>query len=309
MRPILKTNDAVLLSFVKDLLAQTGIESIVFDENASIMDGSLGILPRRLMVADEDFERAKIAMADGMKPVAPPEVTSDRFLGGKVAVRQFLGGLRSGLDAVLLAAAVPARPGESALELGSGPGTASICLAFRQPHLRVTGAEIFPELTALSNQSAADNAMSERVVFVTVDVLDLPSDMKQSYDHVFANPPFHDGEGQRSQDHFRDSATHDAGELAQWLDVGIKRTVSGGTFTTILRADRLGEALGALPNVGVTIYPLWPKRGEDAKRVILQAEKGSRAPLTLLPGLVLHNPDGSYTPAADAILRGEAGLV
>lgn len=308
MRPILKTNDAVLLSFAKDLLAQNGIESVVFDENASIMDGSLGILPRRLMVAEDEFDRAKRALDDGMKPVTPPEVTTDRFLGGKVVVRQFLGGLRSGLDAVLLAAAVPAREGESVLELGSGPGTASLCLAWRQPGVRVTGAEIHTELVTLSNNSATDNNMGDRVMFVTVDALDLPADMKRDYDHVFCNPPFHDASGERSPDAMRARATQDGGELAEWLEVGVKRTVSGGTFTTILRADRLGEALAALPSTGVTIYPFWPKNGEDAKRIILQVEKGSRAPLVLLPGLVLHNPDGSYTPAADAVLRGEAGL-
>src|ERR1700761_5673918 len=142
MRPILKTNDAVLLSFAKDLLAQSGVESVGFDENASIMDGSLGILPRRLMVADDDFDRAKRMLDEGMKPAPAPDVTTDRFLGGKVVVRQFQGGLRSGLDAVLLAAAVPAREGESVLELGSGPGTAALCLAWRQPGVRVTGAEI-----------------------------------------------------------------------------------------------------------------------------------------------------------------------
>ena len=58
MRAILKTTDPVILSFAADLLSQQGIESVVFDTHASIVEGSLGFLPRRLMVLDEDFERA-----------------------------------------------------------------------------------------------------------------------------------------------------------------------------------------------------------------------------------------------------------
>src|SRR5258708_1611644 len=59
MRAVLKTNDVVLLSFAQSLLADARIDAVVFDGNASVMDGSLGILPRRLMVADEDYEPAR----------------------------------------------------------------------------------------------------------------------------------------------------------------------------------------------------------------------------------------------------------
>jgi len=71
----------------------------------------------------------------------------------------------------------------------------------------------------------------------------------------------------------------------------------------------LGEALVALPERGITVFPLWPRAGVAAKRVILQVRHGSRAPLQLLSGLVLHREDGSYTPEADAVLRDGAGIV
>jgi tRNA1Val (adenine37-N6)-methyltransferase len=91
--------------------------------------------------------------------------------------------------------------------------------------------------------------------------------------------------------------------LGDWLKLGLQRTVSGGYFTAILRADRLNEALAALPDKGVAAFPLFPRAGEAPKRVIVQARKGSRAPFALLAGLVLHQPDGAWTPEADAILR------
>jgi tRNA1(Val) A37 N6-methylase TrmN6 len=100
----------------------------------------------------------------------------------------------------------------------------------------------------------------------------------------------------------------DGGKLADWLKLGLQRTVSGGFFTAILRADRLNEALAALPERGVCAFPLWPRAGEAPKRVIVQARKGSGAPFALLPGLVLHRDDGSWTDEADAVLRRGSAL-
>ncbi len=309
MRPVLKTNNPVLLSFAQSLLSDAQIECVVFDENASVMDGSLGILPRRLMVADEDLERGQAILRDGIaQRNRPAETTEDKFLGGRLTVRQPAQGFRAGLDAVMLAAAVPANTGNSILELGSGAGTASLCLAERVPGVTVAGAEIDSELVGISNGNATANGLGARVVFVTVDVLDLPVDMKRDYDHVFCNPPFHGTEGESSPDEARAMATHDDGLLAQWLAIGVRRTMSSGTFTCIIRTDRIGEALNALPSTGVRIFPLWPRSGEAAKRIIIQVRKGSRAPLQLLSGLVLHQDDGAYTPRANSILRGEQGL-
>ncbi len=307
MRAILKTNDPVLLSFAQSLLAEAAIESVVFDENASVMDGSLGILPRRLMVADDDHERGTAVLKTGLAQQAPErQVTEDKFLGGRLTVRQFAGGFRAGLDAVMLAAAVPACDGEEVLELGSGAGTASLCLAARVAGVRVVGAEIESALVTLSNGNAAANGLGERVSFVAADALDLPAGLRRDFAHVMCNPPFHSMTGERSPDAMKAGATHDDGGLGDWLGIGVKRTAPGGTFSCIVRADRLGEALAALPPTGVSVLALHPHAGEAAKRVVIQVKKASRAPLAMLAGLVLHEAGGGYTPAADAVLRGEA---
>jgi tRNA1(Val) A37 N6-methylase TrmN6 len=309
MRPVLKTNNPVLLSFAQTLLSEAEIDSVVFDENASVMDGSLGILPRRLMVADDDFDRGQLVLREGMERKAHPAGTSkDTFLGGRLTIEQPVEGFRAGLDAVMLAAAVPARMGDMVLELGSGAGTASLCLAARIPEISITGAEIESDLVGTSNHNATANQMGDRVVFVTVDALDLPTDMKRDYDHVMCNPPFHGDDGERSPDEARALATHDEGSLATWLDVGVRRTASGGTFTAIVRADRLSETLMALPQTGLRLFPLWPRAGQAAKRVIVQLRKGSRAPQELCPGLVLHEEDGTYTREAELVLRDAKGL-
>jgi tRNA1Val (adenine37-N6)-methyltransferase len=236
------------------------------------------------------------------------ETTADRFLGGRVHVRQFARGFRSGLDAVMLAAAVPAKAGDTALELGSGAGVASLCLGSRVAECTVTGVELDHDLVSLANANAAANQMSERVRFVRADAMDLPRDLCTQFDHVLCNPPFHDSEGQSSQDSTRARALQDSGDLSRWLESGIKRTASNGTFTVILRTDRMSEAFSALPADGTSVFPLWPKVGTPAKRVLIQVHLGGRAPMILLPGIVLHAEDGCYTPEAERILRGGAAL-
>jgi tRNA1(Val) A37 N6-methylase TrmN6 len=230
---------------------------------------------------------------------------SEAFLDGRVKVAQPENGFRSGLDAVMLAAAVPALAGQAVLELGAGAGTASLCLLERVSGVLVTGVEIDPALAALAAHNAAANGADCK--FTAADIFALPPDLKRDFDQVFANPPFH-GEGQASLDPARAAALMDGGKLADWLKLGLQRTVSGGFFTAILRADRLNEALAALPERGVCAYPLWPRVGEAPKRVIVQARKGSGAPFALLPGLVLHRADGSWTDEADAVLRRGSAL-
>jgi tRNA1Val (adenine37-N6)-methyltransferase len=236
-------------------------------------------------------------------------MSEDRFLGGRVRLCQPETGFRAGLDAVMLAAAVTAGPDQEVLDLGAGVGTASLCLAARLPDVRVTGIEIDAGLVGLAAANAVANDVAGRVDFAVGDIFDLPAAYRRQFDHVLSNPPFHGEEGEAAPDPARARALMDGGRLGDWLAAGVKRTVSGGTFTAILRADRLGEALATLPDRGGSVFPLWPKAGVAAKRVILQVRVGSRAPLALLAGLVLHRQDGGYTPEAEAVLRDGAGLL
>ena len=131
---------------------------------------------------------------------------SETFLDGRVRVTQPETGFRSGLDAVMLAAAVPATTGAQALELGAGAGTASLCLKARVPGVAVTGVEIDPGLVELANANAAVNGFDCR--FVAADIFHLPPELKRDFDQVFCNPPFH-GEGQASPDAARKQALRD----------------------------------------------------------------------------------------------------
>lgn len=236
------------------------------------------------------------------------ETTRDQFLNGRLTVRQPSKGFRSGLDAVMLAAAVPAQASDTVLELGAGVGVASLCLALRSG-CAISGVDIDPVLVAIARENAEQNGLAEKATFEEADALSLPGSLRREFHHVFSNPPFHSGDGQISPNAERVRAMRDHDKLGQWLEAGLKRTASNGTLTLIVRADRLRDLLAPAPEHGVCVFPLWPRAIEPANRVILQIRKGSRAPTEILPGLVLHEADGRFTREADAVLRGESALV
>ena len=72
MKELLRTNNFVYLSFAQAVLKDAGIDALVFDSHMSVMEGSLGVLPRRLMVGDDDLLRAKKLLAEA----EPPEPNS-----------------------------------------------------------------------------------------------------------------------------------------------------------------------------------------------------------------------------------------
>ena len=244
--------------------------------------------------------------------------TIDDFLGGRIGVVQPKAGHRAGSDAVLLAAAVPARAGDRVLDVGAGVGVAGLCLLARVPGIEVTAVEIDARLSALAAANAARNRFGDKFHSVNADVtapgklLRAAGLMREGYDQLIANPPFHaTGKVRAAPDGAR-AAAHvmDAGGLAEWVRFFAAMAAPKALLTLIHRPDCLTELLPLLEGRfgGVTVFPLFARRGEPATRIIVRAEKGSRAALSLLPGLVLHQADGSYTKEAEAVLRGGQAL-
>ncbi|MFC0409826.1 tRNA1(Val) (adenine(37)-N6)-methyltransferase [Roseomonas elaeocarpi] len=241
-----------------------------------------------------------------------PEMREDRLLGGRVRLRQPADGLRAGLDAVMLAAAVPARPGERVLELGTGSGPAALCLLARVPGSSVVAVERDAGLAALAAENLALNGWSDRGTVRQADIVDRAAlrDLPIA-DHGMANPPYWE-DGRASPDARRAAAMHEcaAVPLLRWtaaLSRGVRR---GGTGVLILPASRLLDGLGALREVGfgsLAVLPLWPRAGEAARRVLLLGRVGGRGPDRVLPGLVLHH-GRDWTGEAQAILRDAAPL-
>ena len=243
------------------------------------------------------------------------DLTHDKFLGGRVRAWQPARGYRAGVDPVLLAAAVQARPGETALELGCGVGVASLCLAARVPGVQVTGVEVQPAYAALARRNA--EAVAGFSV-VEADLRRLPPELKQRrFHHVFMNPPYFDREaGTASDDGGRDIAFGGATALADWIDAGARRVGPQGYLTLIQRIERLPEVLAALTGRlgSVVVRPIAGRAGRAPERFLLRARQEGRAPFHLAAPLVLHEGpahDGdreSYTEEIKGILREGAAL-
>lgn len=244
--------------------------------------------------------------------------TEDTLLGGRVRLRQPQTGCRTAIDPVLLAAAVPARDGDAVLDAGSGSGAAMLCLARRVPGCRITGLELQEELVSLASQNILANDIGDRVEVVAGDVLAGAAGLRGArtepgaFDHVMANPPhlarFH---GTPAADPSRLVAhTEGAAGLAAWIRFCLGLVRRRGSVTVIHRADRLEQVMAGLDGRAgdIVVFPLWPRAGAPAKRVIVRARKGVRSPTRLDPGLVLHRADGGFTPEAEAVLRDGAPL-
>lgn len=246
---------------------------------------------------------------------APEALTDDTFLDGSLRVLQPRHGYRAAADPVFLAAAVPAKPGQTVLELGCGAGVASLCLARRVPGLALAGLELQPAYADLARQNAARNGLALDVY--CGDLAAPPAALRRSFDHVLCNPPyFPPGGGTAARDGGRECSRREAATpLAQWLLTARRRLLQGGWLTLIQSAERLPQVIGALDGFGsVSVLPLAPRGQRPAGRFLLRARKGGGGAFRLLAPLVLHDGpahDGdreNHTPEVRAILRQGAGI-
>lgn len=241
------------------------------------------------------------------------EVAESALLGGRVRLRQPTRGYRAGMDAALLAAAVEARPGERLIEAGCGAGAVLMQIAVRRPGVHLTGLERDPTAAALARQNAELNGFTEDATIVDGDVargfraLDRPP-----FDWAVSNPPFFDDPAAlRAPAEGKRGAWMADDGLAAWAGFLLKAVREGGRIVIIHRADRLADILSLLsPKAGsFAVRAIHPYADQPAKRVLVQAIKTGKAPLRLLPPLILHDRAGAkHSPQAEAILRGEAAL-
>ncbi len=239
-----------------------------------------------------------------MELTAYGELTQGTLLGGRVRYDQPAAGFRNGIEPVLLAASVKARPGQRVLEAGTGAGAALLCLTARIGGLDCTGVERDAGLSGLARANAAANRAPIGIVTtdITAGLAAAPS-----YHHAIANPPWHQNDATASPDLRRDDAKRGRpGLVAAWALALASVLRPSGTLTMILPAACIGQAFAAFAACGcgnLTVAPLWPKVGRAAKIVLIHGVRRSRGADRVMPGLVLHEPGGAFTAAAESILR------
>lgn len=246
--------------------------------------------------------------------------TTDGFLDGRLQIHQPEVGFRAGSDAVLLAAAIEGKSENlSVLDVGCGVGTAGLCLKHRLSICDLIGLDLQEDLVSAALENAAHNNLSDNCAFYALNITDrgafkaiaAPDGrhfLEFGFDHVITNPPFYEeGRAQASPSDIKAKAHLEGdADLSTWLQFCIARLKPKGMLSLIHRTDRLDDILAAL-SAGkcgrVRILPLWPNLESPAKRVIVQAVKGDKSPLKLMPGLVLHEMSGIPTEKAEKILR------
>lgn len=242
---------------------------------------------------------------------ADDSIVENALLGGRVRLRQPARGYRAGMDAALLAAAVAAKQGERVIEAGCGAGAVLMQIAARCPGVALTGLERGPAMAALARENAVLNGADAQIVEGDVAAgfraLDLPL-----FDRAVSNPPFFDDPGAlRAPAEGKRGAWMADDGLKAWTTFLLKSVREGGRIVVIHRADRLADLLALLGETAgsFAVRGIHPHADEPAKRVLVQAIKTGKAPLRLLPPLVLHDRSGAkHTAEAEAVLRGEAGL-
>ncbi len=236
------------------------------------------------------------------------ETTSDWLLNETISLKQQKRGYRAGLDAVLLAGSIMAKPKDKLLEAGCGAGAALLCAATRLQECRFSGLERDGRMLALAKENVTANGLEARVEVFEGDVSFRPDDFLNAYDHVFANPPYFDPDAIQTLGEGKDGAYLADVSLEVWLKFMLHAVRPKGRVTLVHRAAALGDILAfMLTRFGeIQVMPIKPYAGQPAKRILVTARKSLRkGDVVLYDGLTLYDgPDRTLTSRAAALMDG-----
>jgi tRNA1(Val) A37 N6-methylase TrmN6 len=244
------------------------------------------------------------------------EFTVDAFLGGKLHLRQPKSGHRAGHDAILLAAATPARSGDRVIEFGAGVGAAGLAVAKRVAGIKLVLVEIDEGLAELARGNAVSNAIAADLI--VLDVTSGPGALEaaglsvDSADVVLMNPPFNDSARHRASPDKARASAHVAtpATLESWIHASRRILKSGGVLAMIWRADGIAEVLAALDRGfgSLAIVPVHADATSPAIRLLVRAIKGGKAPTRVEPALILNDEFARPNQKAQDILAGKGTL-
>jgi tRNA1(Val) A37 N6-methylase TrmN6 len=236
--------------------------------------------------------------------------TNDYLLDKKIKIFQPQHGYRASTDAVFLSSLLDNRlvhNGDSILDVGSGTGAISLCLASRlkDKNVNITGVDIQEELVELSNFSSKSNGFSNFLEYKHIDIRKKTILPSGTFDFVISNPPYSDHDMPSPNQSKKIAHNHQDFDLTGWISFCLKMLKPKGHILLINRAEAINEILASIQNKAgsVQILPMYSKEGQDAKRVVVIAQKTAKGITKILPPFYTHNQDGTYTSKAQSILR------
>ena len=237
-------------------------------------------------------------------PPADDEITADTLRAGRVRIFQPARGARMSLDPVLLEGFLPPPHGRF-LDIGCGTGALSFLLLARDPAAGGVGVELQPRLAALATRGRDENGWQERLEIVVGDVRNVKEMGDRigaaSFDLVATNPPYRTLAGSRRPPDDERALSHQeiSLALAEWVACAARAVRPGGRVAAIFPAERAADLLAEMRSrdlVPSRMRVVHPRAGEPASRVLVEAERAGRRPLTIEPPLYVHADGARYTP-------------
>ena len=234
----------------------------------------------------------------------PDGETLDAFYRGRIRIVQSKKGYRFSVDAPLLADFIRTRPGDEALEIGTGNGVISLLLSVK-PFRRITAVEIQPGLAGLAERNVELNGLGGRIEIVRADLR--AYDPGRTFDLIFSNPPYiRKSSGFLSASAEKSAAKHELhggigeilGKTAEWL-------APEGRACFVYPEKRRPDFLAAAGESGLAVRRLrfvHPRAGQPPNLFLIELGRAAQSEI-MLP-LILFGPDGKYTPEADAVFAG-----
>jgi tRNA1Val (adenine37-N6)-methyltransferase len=206
-----------------------------------------------------------------------------------------------GMDAVLLSGYAKVRPGEKALDLGTGTGIIPILLAAKTKGEHFTGLEIQPESADMAARSVAYNHLEERIDIVTGDIKDASERFgASSFDVITTNPPYMIGKhGLKNDTDAKAIARHEIlCDLDDILRESAKMLGPGGRFYMVHRPFRLAEIFTKMVSYGIEpkrMKLVYPYIDKEPNMVLLEGVRGGKSRITVEKPLIVYNSPGEYT--------------
>ena len=246
-----------------------------------------------------------------METLSPrPGETVDVLFGGLIRVIQKKKGYRFSLDSLLLAHFLRLKKNDRAVEFGTGSAVIALILGRRFPCEKIIGLEFQEELADIARRNVLLNGMEDRIEIVRGDVRDVRMLFPpESVDVVFFNPPYRKNKsGRVNPDRERAIARHEiAGSVEDFVRAAAYVLKAKGSACAVYPASRLVELITRMRLGGLEpkrLCLVHSKKGSRAEFALVEATKGGREELAVLPPLCIYDDDGEYTGEMEGIFSG-----
>lgn len=239
-------------------------------------------------------------MREVHRPWIDKDETLDDLIIGGLKIIQAREGYRFSLDAVLLAHYPDLQGVGNIIDLGTGSGVIPLLLSARTKEAAITGLELQSSLAERAIRSVVYNQLQDRIRILHGDIRELPDSLPgATADLVVSNPPFwRKGEGKLNKQEEAAIARHELYvDLEQVIAAAAYLMVPAGRFCFIQRAARLDEVWQLCTRFKLRVKKLrmvHAFRDRPATMVLIEAHKQGRFELSIMPPLVIYEPDGEY---------------